>query len=84
MHDSDRLGEPGQKRRFLHRRVTTADDHEILVPEEETITGSAPGHPVAGQLVLARNAELAVRRAHRQDHRVRGELVAVRADDLDG
>ena len=77
------LGEAGQERRLLHRGVAAADDRDVLVAEEEAVTGRAPGHAVAGQLVLAGEAELAVGRAHRQDHRVGGELAVVRAHDLD-
>ena len=38
-----------------------------LVAEEEAVAGRAPGHAAAGELVLARQAQLPVARAHGQD-----------------
>ena len=83
VHDGDRLGEPGEEGGLLHRGVAAADDGDVLVAEEEAVAGGTPGHAVPGQLVLAGEAELAVGRAHREDHRVGGVLAAVRPDDLD-
>ena len=61
-----------------------ANYRNVLVTEEEAITGGTPGDAVSGQPVLTRKPELAVARAHGQDHRTRGERVAVAVlDDLD-
>src|SRR6185312_3120118 len=84
VHDRDRPGESGQEDCFLDCRVAAANYRNVLVPEEEAITGGTPGDAVSGQPVLTRKPELAVARAHGQDHRTRGERVAVAVlDDLD-
>ena len=63
----DAAGEPGQEGGLLHRGVTTADDGDVLVTEEEPVAGGAGAHAHAEQLVLAGNAEVAGRGAHRED-----------------
>ena len=69
MHDGHRPGELGQERRLLDGGVAAADDHDVLVAEEEPVAGGTPGHAVAGEALLVRQAELAVGRAHGQDDR---------------
>src|SRR5699024_766857 len=67
--------ETGEERGFLECRVATADDGDVLVAEEESITGGAPAHTVTGQLLLIGQTELAIGRTGRQDHflgRVKG------------
>ena len=66
----DLLGEAGQERRLLHRGVAAADDRDVLVAEEEPVTGRAPRDAVPGQLLLAGQPELLVRRTGGEDHRV--------------
>ena len=83
VHDRHGVREAGQEGGFLHRGVAAADDGDVLVAEEEAVTGRTPGHAVPGQLVLAGQPELAVGRTHRQDHRVCGVLAVVGADHLD-
>src|SRR6476661_8208465 len=84
VHDGDGSGESGQEDCFLDCRVAAADDRNVLVPEEEAITRSTPGDAVSGQPVLTLKPELAVARTHGQDHRTRGERVAIAVlDDLD-
>src|SRR6266540_7416132 len=69
--DGDRLAEPGEERRLLHRRVAAPDDHDALAAEEEPVAGGARGHAVAEQLALARYAQGAPGRPGGQDDRVR-------------
>jgi hypothetical protein len=49
VHDRHRLGESGQEDRFFDRDVTTTDDRNVLVSEEEAgRRWPPPGHTVAG------------------------------------
>src|SRR5699024_4061420 len=66
--ERDLRRETGEERGFLECRVATADDGDVLVTEEESITGGAPAHAVTGQLLLIGQTELAVGRTGRQDH----------------
>ena len=73
--------EAAEERRLLDGGVATTDDRDLLVAEEEAVTRGTPAHTVAGEGLLAGQAELAVAGAHRQDHG-RGEvLVAGRVAD---
>jgi hypothetical protein len=82
--DQRHLGaEPGEERRLLDRRVATAHHGDVLVAEEEAVTGGTPGDAAARELQLVGQPELAVARAHGQDHRSRREGVGGRLDDLD-
>ena len=58
--DRHGLGEAGEEGGLLHRRVAAADHRDVLLAEEEPVTGGTPGDAVAGQPLLAREAELAV------------------------
>ena len=72
--DQGDLGaEAGQEGRLLDRGVATTDDGDVLLAEEEAVAGRAPADAVAGEPVLVGQAELAVARAHGQDHGLRGE-----------
>ena len=53
-------GEAGEEGGLLHGGVAAADHDDVLVAEEEAVAGRAPGHAAAGELVLVRQAELAV------------------------
>ena len=61
------VGEPGEEGRLLHRGVAAADHHDVLVAEEEAVTGGTGRHAVAEQLLLAGHAERPPRRTGRQD-----------------
>ena len=65
----DLVGEPGEERRLLHRRVAAADDRDGLLAEEEAVAGRAPREAVAREDLLLGQAELAVGRAGRVDER---------------
>lgn len=54
------------------------------VADEEPVTGGAPRDTAPGELVLPVDAELPVRRAHRDDDQVCGELAVERPSVLDG
>ena len=72
--DQGDLGaEAGQEGGLLDRGVATADDGDVLLAEEEAVAGRAPADAVAGEPVLVGQAELAVARAHGQDHGAGGE-----------
>ena len=75
--------EPGQERRLLDGGVAATDDRDVLVAEEEPVTGGTPRDAAAGELLLAGQAELAVARAGGQDHRARRERVGRGLHDLD-
>src|SRR5882757_1794950 len=65
--DRDALGEFGEERRLLHGRVATADHRDVVLLEEEPVTGRARGNTVAEHLLLARDAEWPPSRAGGQD-----------------
>src|SRR5690606_42049367 len=68
---------PGEEDCFLHGAVAAADHGNVLVAEEESVAGSAPGGTAARELLFTWNAELAVAGAGRDDHRASVEgLVA--------
>src|SRR5690606_20019362 len=72
-----RAGKPGEEDCFLHGAVAAADHGNVLVAEEESVAGSAPGGTAARELLFTWNAELAVAGAGRDDHRASVEgLVA--------
>ena len=77
-------GEAGQEGGLLDGGVAATDHGDVLLAEEEAVAGGAPAHPVAGEPVLVGDAELAVARAHRQDHGAGPVLVAGAVhDELD-
>ena len=58
--------------RLLESGVATADDSDVLVAEEEAVTGSAPADSVTGELLFVGEAELAICRTGCKDHRLCG------------
>jgi hypothetical protein len=82
VHHRDAAREAGQEGGLLDGGVTAADDHDVLVAEEEAVAGRAPRHAAAGQLALAGDAEHAVGRAHRQHDRAGEVGVSPDLDDL--
>ena len=49
VHDRHRPGEAGEEGGLLHRRVAAADHDDVLVAEEEAVTGRTPRDAVAGR-----------------------------------
>src|SRR5436190_8092144 len=76
------VGEAGEEGRLLHRRVATADDSDVLASEEEPVASGTGRDAVTHEPLLVRQPEHPVRRAHREDHRVRTVDVAADADRL--
>ena len=83
VHDRHLVGELGEEGRLLHRRVAAADHDDVLVAEEEAVAGRAGRDAAAlAACSLGLEAELARRRAGRDDDRVRLVLlVAARGRD---
>src|SRR3954470_22041022 len=52
VHHGDALGEAGEEGGLLHRGVATAHDGDVLVAEEEAVTGRAGRHAAAEQPLL--------------------------------
>ncbi|ESQ07370.1 sugar ABC transporter ATPase [Streptomyces sp. PVA_94-07] len=66
--DGDGAGEAGEESGLLHGGVAAADHDDVAVAEEEAVTGGAPGDATSGQLLLVREAQLAVAGSGRDDH----------------
>src|SRR5215831_16194165 len=64
-----------QEERLLHRRVAAADDRNLLVLEEEAVTGRAATDASRLQALLIWKAQPHRACARRHDHRVRGKLL---------
>src|SRR3712207_7858387 len=47
--DGHGLGEPGEERRLLHRRVAAPDHDDVLIAEEEAVTGGTGRDAAAEQ-----------------------------------
>src|SRR5690606_20175347 len=69
--DRHGLGEAREEGGLLHRGVASTYHGDVLVLEEEPVTGRAPGDTPAGQGVLVGQAQLAVLRAGGDDDRLR-------------
>src|SRR5215210_1236149 len=82
VHDGHRLGEAGEEGGLLHRRVTAADDHDVLVAEEEPVTGGTGRDAAAEQPLLVVQAQVPVLGAGRHDDRVRVVHLVADLDDL--
>src|SRR3954447_15305905 len=80
--DGHALGEAGEEGGLLHRGVAAADDHDVLVAEEEAVTGRTGRHAAAEQPLLVVQAEVPVLGARRHDHDVRAEHLAADLHDL--
>ena len=52
MNHGDAGAEPGQEQGLLHGGIAAPHDDDLLVPEEETVAGSAVGNPAAGVFLL--------------------------------
>ena len=83
MNDGHALGESRQENRFLERGVTAADHGDVLLPEEESVTGRAPGHAPAGQALFIGHAQRPISRTHRENDRSGLVAVAIGGDGLD-
>ncbi len=70
VHDRHGAGELGEEGGLLHGRVAASDDRDVLVAEEEAVARGAPAHAVTGEALLVGQTQLAVGRAHREDHGV--------------
>jgi hypothetical protein len=66
VHEGDLRGEPGEEGGLLDGGVATADHDDVLVAEEEAVTGGTPADAVTREPVLALDVELAVAGAHGQ------------------
>src|ERR1700761_4295621 len=60
VHDRHGLAEPGKEQRLLEGRVAATDHRDVVLAEEEAVTGRTPGHAVPGEFLLARDAEFLV------------------------
>src|SRR5690606_24217214 len=83
VHDGHAAGELGEERRLLHRRVATADDRDVLVPEEEAVTGGTRRDAAAEQLLLTRHVQIPRSSTHRENDRLGGVTLAVHRRVLD-
>src|SRR5699024_6490763 len=81
--DRDGLGEAGQEECLFHRGVATADHGDVLVAEEETVTGGAPGGTSSGKFLFTGHTQFAVAGTGRNDHGVRVVGLITRDDLLD-
>ena len=76
--EGDTAGEAGQEGGFLHRRVAAADHRDVLVAEEEPVTGGTGAHTHSDQRFLTGHAEAPCGRTHRENHGAR--LIRLVAD----
>ena len=67
----------GKEGPLLDGRVATTDDCDVLALEERAVTDRAVGDALAGQLLLAGDAELARLTAGGDDHGRRAKLAIV-------
>src|SRR5699024_3163189 len=81
--DRDGLGEAREEEGFLHGGVAAADHGDVLVAEEEAVTGGAPGGTTPGELLLTGYTQLAVARPRGEDDGVRVAGLAAGDDLLD-
>ena len=82
--EGDAAGEPGQEGGLLHRRVAAADHGDVLVAEEEPVTGGTGADAHAEQRFLAGHAQVPGGRAHREDDGARLVRLVADGDRLDG
>src|SRR6185312_15374116 len=67
--DVDLVGELGEEVCLFHCGVSTANDGDDLLAEEESVAGGAPGHAVAAQAIFVFEAEPAIGGAGGKDDR---------------
>ena len=60
MNQVDLAAEAAQEHGFFHGRVSSADNRDDLLSEEEAVAGGTPRNTVAAEFFLARQAKLAV------------------------
>ena len=82
MDHGDGARDVRQVQRFLDRGVAAADDDDVLALVEESVAGRARRHALAHERFFRRQAEVARRRAGRDDQRVAG-VVAVVAEEAE-
>ena len=80
----DAAGEAGQEGGLLHRRVAAADHRDVLVTEEEPVTGGTGADAHADQRFLTGHAEVPGGRTHRQNDGARLIRLVADGDRLDG
>src|SRR5699024_1407604 len=69
--EGDGLAEPGEEGGLLDRTVTAADHDDLLILEAAAVAGRAPADALAGEGLLAVDAELAVGGSGGDDQRLR-------------
>src|ERR1700710_1867831 len=82
VHDGHALGEAGEEGGLLHGGVTAADHDDVLVAEEEAVTGRAGRDAPPEQSLLVVQAQVTVLGAGRHDDGVREMDLAADLDDL--
>ena len=82
MNNRDLVGETREERGFLEGGVAAAHDCDLVLAEEESVTGRAGGNAVAEQLALTFDAEHAGLGAGGDDDRVRRVLDVADPDPL--
>ena len=80
MHEEHLVGEAGEEQGLFQRRVTTADDRDLLAAEEEAVTGGARRQAVTDQSCLGVEAEHQGPRPGGDDHRAGAVHRAVDVD----
>ncbi len=81
VNERDVRGDVGEVDRFLDCRVAAADDRHSLVAIEETVAGGAGRDAAAAKLRLGIEAEIARRRAGRDDERIAAVFARPRRRD---
>src|SRR5262249_46247705 len=81
--DRQLVGELGDEDRVLHRRISAADNGDVLALEEGAVADTAGRDTLATELLLAGEAELPRLGAHREDHGLGEVLVLADAYRLD-
>ena len=77
MDNVDVAGKARQEKGLFNRTVAAADHHDPLVPEEEAVADCTVRDTTVGQALLARDTELARRRARRDDDGVSCERFTI-------
>ncbi|MNY03566.1 hypothetical protein D3C86_1361930 [compost metagenome] len=80
----DLVGHVAEEEGLLEGSVAAADDHDVLAPEEEAVTGGAGGYAAALEALLGGQAEPHGARAGRDDDRAGFEELALAVPDLEG
>ncbi len=80
MHDGDPVGELGEERGLLDRRVATTDHGDLVATEEEAIAGGARRQSVSDEALFGLEAEHQRLCAGADDHRL-GPILGVTHPD---